>query len=105
MEKNNDAINILSDDFNEYYSTLKNIIDFENSSDKKIYNNSDDYIYSYPFIPYQFELIQNSLIKIRLNQRNFGGYISEGERSLIDIFQSTLINFADEKNRKINSNL
>ena len=101
LEKNNDAINILSDDFNEYYSTLKNIIDFENSSDKKIYNNSNDYIYSYPFIPYQFELIQNSLIKIRLNQRNFGGYISEGERSLIDICQSTLINFADEKNRKL----
>ncbi|WP_296866103.1 BREX system P-loop protein BrxC [uncultured Methanobrevibacter sp.] len=101
LEKKSDASNILSEDFNEFDSTLKNIIDFEKSSEKKVYSNINDYIYCYPFIPYQFELIHESLIKIRRNQRNFGGYFSEGERSSIEIFQSTLNNFSNKQNRKI----
>lgn len=101
LNKKSDIKDILSNDYNNFDSSLKNIIDFEKSSDKKIYDNVKDYVDCYPFIPYQFELIQNSLINIRLNQQYDGAYFSEGERSLIGIYQETLVNFSNKNNGKL----
>ena len=98
LDKNSDGKTLLSSDFDKFESSLKNMLQFKESSDKKIYNNVDDFVHYYPFIPYHFDLIQKSLIEIRSLDPNSSS-VPEGERSLIEIFQNTLKSIS---NRNVN---
>ena len=55
----------------------------------KIYSSSEDYISNYPLIPYQFNLLQHSLIQIRENSA-MGAGVAHGARSMIHIIQETI---------------
>lgn len=95
LDKNHDAKKLLKMDYEKFKTTLKNIIYFKDSSKKKVYEDSNDFINYYPFIPYHFDLIQKAIIEFRsLNNSTMS--ISEGERSLLEIFQNTLLKISDK---------
>lgn len=95
LDKNSNGENVLKSDYNKYGSTLKNILYFTNCSNKKVYEDSEDFINYYPFIPYQFDLIQKAIVEFRsLNESTLS--ISEGERSLLEIFQKALNTIKDK---------
>lgn len=50
------------------------------------YGNPQDFIAAYPFVPYQFNLLQKVFTQIRL-MGSAGKHLASGERSLLDAFQ------------------
>lgn len=76
-------------------SILKNLITFSaDTSEKKFYADSMDFVDVYPFIPYQFNLLQQVLTSVRIHGSS-GKHLAEGERSMISSFQESAIQFAD----------
>lgn len=69
-------------------SIIKNLLLFKNAAYQKLYMDRIDFAETYPFIPYQFRLLQNVFTDIR--KHGFAGkHLSSGERSLIGAFQGT----------------
>ena len=52
------------------------------------YEDIDDFTSSYPFVPYQFTLLQNAILTLSEHNLFEGRHNSVGERSMIGIFQS-----------------
>lgn len=75
---------------------LKNLLTFKDVSEMKIYENEKDFAQTYPFIPYQFNLLQKVFQGIRGNAAS-EKHMSEGERSLLGSFQETAIQFMDNE--------
>ncbi|ABB14288.1 BREX system P-loop protein BrxC [Carboxydothermus hydrogenoformans] len=76
-------------------SILKNLITFSaDTPEKKFYTDSNDFAEVYPFIPYQFNLLQQVFTSIRIHGAS-GKHLSEGERSMISSFQEAAIRYAD----------
>lgn len=80
-------------DLKELYSkeeyTLKNLIKFEDGrSDLLGYSSEKEFIEVYPFIPYQFNLLQSVFEQVR-KHGNSGKHLSKGERSMLEAFQAS----------------
>ena len=76
---------------------LKNLITFSaDTAEMKIYKSKEDFVDVYPFIPYQFNLLQSVFTGIRLHGSS-GKHLSEGERSLLSAFQESAIMYADKE--------
>jgi len=81
--------------YEEKHSVLKNLITFaQGKQEMKIYESVDDFIDVYPFIPYQFKLLQEVFNGIRTHGVS-GKHLSEGERSLLSAFQEAAIQNPD----------
>ncbi|OGO91750.1 MAG: hypothetical protein A2Y17_13400 [Clostridiales bacterium GWF2_38_85] len=73
---------------------LKNLITFSpDTPEKKLYQDEQDFVDVYPFIPYQFSLLQAVFTGIRTHGAS-GKHLSEGERSLLNAFQEAAIQYA-----------
>ena len=76
-------------------SVLRNLITFaQGKQEMRIYDSADDFIEIYPFIPYQFKLLQEVFNGIRTHGAS-GKHLSEGERSLLNAFQEAAVQYAD----------
>lgn len=74
---------------------LNNLITFsQDTPEKRLYDSADDFADVYPFIPYQFNLLQAVFNGIRTHGAS-GKHLSEGERSLLNAFQEAAMQFAD----------
>ena len=60
----------------------------------KSYKDPDDFAATYPFIPYQFQLVQKIFEAIRKAGAT-GMHLARGERSLLDAFQSATVQIKD----------
>lgn len=72
--------------YNQKVAILKNQIAFTDSAEMSGYRSVEDFINSYPFIPYQFTLLQKVFTQIRV-MGSAGKHLASGERSLLDAFQ------------------
>ena len=87
LAKNENAALMLEQKYIENSSVLKNLISFQDSrADLKGYSNAQNFVQTYPFIPYQFLLFQDVLVEIR-QHGNAGQHQSSGERSMLSGFQ------------------
>lgn len=75
--------------YNEKSAILKNIITFTDTYDLKNFSDVKEFIDVYPFIPYQFKLLQDVFEEIRKHGAT-GKHLSEGERSLLSAFQESV---------------
>jgi hypothetical protein len=76
---------------------LKNLITFSaDTPEKKVYNDSEDFAECYPFMPYQFNLLQQVLTSIRIHGAS-GKHLAEGERSMISSFQESAIKYMNNE--------
>ena len=70
-------------------SVLRNLFTFTDSMlDIKGYSGTNDFVINYPFVPYQFTLMQRVFNEIR-KHGNAGKHQSNGERSMLSGFQET----------------
>jgi hypothetical protein len=77
-------------------SILKNLITFStDTAEMKTYKNEEDFAEVYPFVPYQFNLLQSVFTGIRLHGAS-GKHLSEGERSLLSAFQESAVKYMKE---------
>ncbi|KPU27967.1 hypothetical protein TR13x_01050 [Caloranaerobacter sp. TR13] len=93
--KNDTAKETLKLLYVEKEAIIKNLITFSaDTAEMKTYKSVDDFIEVYPFIPYQFNLLQSVFTGIRLHGAS-GKHLSEGERSLLSAFQEAAIAYVD----------
>lgn len=87
LAKTDSAANMLRLSFSQNSAVLKNLITFNNAVlDLKGYADEYEFVETYPFVPYQFRLVQNVLAQIR-KHGNSGKHLSGGERSMLSGFQ------------------
>lgn len=96
LEKNKTAKETLEADYPNVESKIKNIISFEKSAEMKNYKNSEDYASFYPFLPYQFNLVQNVLTSIREHSAS-GKHLADGERSMIALFKEATMKIENKE--------
>ncbi|MEZ5055502.1 MAG: BREX system P-loop protein BrxC [Saprospiraceae bacterium] len=91
LDKTEDAVTELSKDWKENHANLSTILSFSESGVQfRHFAGEKDYVNKYPFIPYQFDLFQQS-IKALSNHNAFQGkHASIGERSMLGVFQEVL---------------
>lgn len=89
LKKKAEAVPVLEEVYNKNYSVLKNIFTFSDCVlDIKGYSGPNDFVINYPFVPYQFIVMQKVFNEIR-KHGNAGRHQSNGERSMLSGFQET----------------
>ncbi|WP_273698075.1 BREX system P-loop protein BrxC [Selenomonas noxia] len=90
LEKNTDAAALLTAQYDGQYSAvLRNVFSFvDTPRDMRGYDDAEDYAANFPFVPYQFLLLQRAFAAIR-KHGNAGQHHSGGERSMLSAFQET----------------
>ena len=87
LAKTETAEQVLRQQYEKNQQVLKNLFTFSHAIlDMKGYSGEGEFVETYPFVPYQFRLIQNVLAEIR-KHGNSGKHLSGGERSMLSGFQ------------------
>lgn len=87
---------ILGQVYNESESVLRNLFSFSDALlDIKGYSGEKDFIKNYPFVPYQFIIMQKVFSEIR-KHGNSGKHLSGGERSMLSGFQEAAQKIQDK---------
>ena len=87
LEKTEDADRLLRLVYDKEHAVLKNLFTFNDAVlDIKGYADGAEFSATYPFVPYQFIIIQKVLAEIR-KHGNSGKHLSGGERSMLSGFQ------------------
>ena len=87
LAKTEDADNLLQMEYEKEASGLKSLFAFDNPIlDIKGFTSAAEFSATFPFVPYQFIVIQKVLAEIR-KHGNSGKHLSGGERSMLSGFQ------------------
>ena len=88
LEKTQEAEDTLKMMYEKEESSIRNLVTFKNAAYQQVYDDEEDFANTYPFIPYQFKLLQDVFTAIRKSA--FAGmHMSNGERNLINAFQES----------------
>ncbi len=88
LQKKDESIDLLSELYHLHVNNFKTMFHFVDGAQTfRNFNNKEDFIYCYPFIPYQFSLFQKAIKSLSLNQAFEGTHSSVGERSMLGVFQ------------------
>ncbi|MCL6445158.1 MAG: BREX system P-loop protein BrxC, partial [Alicyclobacillus sp.] len=92
LQKTDAATNSLMAIYDQREQSIQNMLSFDSNTRafKVAYRSAKEFAEAYPFLPYQFELLQKVFEKIR-RQGEAGKSLSHGERSLLNAFQDALI--------------
>ena len=84
LAKNPEAESLLRLLYHQNASAMKNLFTFSSDaiSDLKGYVSEEEFVASYPFVPYQFKLLQNIFVQIRKHGTS-AQHISDGERTML----------------------
>ena len=97
LEKNEEGIATLKEVYRQKSSILKNLFLFsQDTAEMKTFTSEEDFVDIYPFVPYQFNLLQKVFTGVRIHGAS-GKSLSEGERSLLSAFQESAIRFAEQE--------
>ena len=89
--KKPEAEELLQQVYTENDSVMRNLFSFSTDmKDIKGYKNATEYTQNFPFVPYQFILMQKVFSEIR-KHGNSGKHLSGGERSMLSGFQEAAI--------------
>lgn len=92
LEKTEDADALLRMVYDKEHAVLKNLFTFNDAIlDIKGYSSNAEFSATYPFVPYQFIILQKVLVEIR-KHGNSGKHLSGGERSMLSGFQEAAQN-------------
>ncbi len=96
LEKTTIAEKTLSQHYHDQEKILANLITFStNTAGMKIYDSNKDFVNCYPFVPYQFKLLQDVFASLR-NFSHAGAHLSENERSMLNAFHSALKEYSEK---------
>ena len=97
LEKKETASTPLRALYDANKSKLSNLIMFQGKPTWSGYKDADEFRDVYPFVSYQFELLQKVFESIREHGMSEGKHLSQNERSLLDAFQTSAKNCADRE--------
>lgn len=97
LEKKDYVEQTLKAIYPEKSAVLKNVISFRDSTaDLRGYADAGEFANVYPFVPYQFTLLQKVFEQISKHSAS-EKHISEGERSMLSAYRESGIRFMEEK--------
>ncbi|WP_137744598.1 BREX system P-loop protein BrxC [Robertmurraya siralis] len=97
LEKYPHVLDKLRADYPNRSAILKNLISFkESTADLRGYEDDIEFAEVYPFVPYQFKLLQNVFEQVRKHGSS-GKHLSEGERSMLSAFKEAGLQYKDAK--------
>lgn len=96
LDKTDTAAQTLRLLYEQKATIIKNLIVFNDSVEKKLYADENDFTESYPFVPYQFNLLASVLTSIRTHGAS-GKHLSEGERSMLALFKESASTLKDRE--------
>ncbi len=95
LRKTPEATVALEELFDQKSSDLRNLYTFKDArADMKGYEGPAQFATNYPFVPYQFTIMQNVFTEIRKHGHT-GKHLSGGERSMLSGFQESAIKLQD----------
>jgi len=95
LSKKEDVIPNLTSIYDTYKNSLKSIIHFSDRGLQfKNFENNNDFVLNYPFVPYQLELFQRCMIALSNNDMFQGKHASIGERSMLNVVQKVAIDIS-----------
>jgi len=101
LEKEENAVCLLKSLYREKSATLKNLINFDNArKDLLSYRDEKEFVEVYPFIPYQFKVLQSVFEQVR-KHGNSGKNLSEGERSMLSAFKESVFKYRHDKEGRL----
>ncbi|NDY73873.1 BREX system P-loop protein BrxC [Desulfobacter hydrogenophilus] len=96
LMKTEDGIGLLTDIYQAQSNNFKTLFDFADGSQTyRNFQDSDHFIDSYPFIPYQFALFQSAIQNLSHHNAFEGKHSSVGERSMLGVFQQVAVQIGD----------
>lgn len=95
LEKTDKAAADLKALYAKKNTIIKNLIVFNDSVEKKLYDNENNFAEVYPFITYQFNLLSSVLTAIR-EHGAAGKHLAGGERSMLAMFKESAVNYMHE---------
>lgn len=96
LDKTEESRTSLKMIYDKEESIIRNLLTFKSATYQKVYEDSNDFANTYPFIPYQFKLLQDVFTDIR-KHGYAGKHLSSGERSLLGAFQETAKRFGESE--------
>lgn len=101
LAKNDEAKGVLAKAFEENRASLDNLFMFQNAtSDLKGFPSEEAFTANYPFVPYQFLLLQKVFYEVR-KHGNTGKHLAGGERSMLSSFQEAAIAIQEQDERAL----
>lgn len=95
LKKKEEHQAMLSLFYEEKKIILKNLISFsQGSAEMKNYGHPEDFISVYPFVPYQFNVLQKVFEKIRTTGFT-GKHLAKGERSMLNAYKDSAEKYGD----------
>lgn len=96
LDKKEDAKATLEEKYKQDGDIIKNLLYFNNASTIRLYNDEIDFAKDYPFVPYQYEMLQSVFEGIR--KKGYAGkHLSSGERSLLGAFKQVAAKNGDKE--------
>lgn len=96
LKKKTEVVPLLEDVYNKNDSVLRNLFSFTDAMlDIKGYEGPQDFSKNFPFVPYQFIIMQKVFTEIR-KHGNSGKHLSGGERSMLSGFQEAAQKIKDK---------
>ncbi|AYD39514.1 BREX system P-loop protein BrxC [Clostridium fermenticellae] len=95
LKKKDAAISHLKALYVQKESIIKNLLTFSGTAEMKLYKNAEDFAEVYPFVPYQFNLLQSAFNGVREHGAS-GKSLSKGERSLLGAYQQVAVDYMDK---------
>lgn len=96
LAKTEDGAESVSDLYHLQENNFGTLFSFTDGSRAyKVYRDRDEFIRSYPFVPYQFELFQSVIENLSRHNAFEGKHSSVGERSMLGVFQQVAIQISD----------
>jgi len=88
LAKTEDGAELVSDLYHRESNNFGTLFSFtDGSRDYKNFKDREEFIQSYPFVPYQFELFQSAIENLSRHNAFEGKHSSVGERSMLGVFQ------------------
>lgn len=95
--KNDDAGKMLTDIYEKEQNNVRTLLRFnEGSRQYQTYRDSEHFVNTYPFIPYQFDLFQAAIKSLSEHNAFIGSQQSVGERSMLGVFQHVAKVYGDK---------
>lgn len=95
LRKTDGATSHLKALYEQKESIIKNLLTFtSDTAEMKLYKNSEEFAEVYPFIPYQFNLLQSAFNGVREHGAS-GKSLSKGERSLLGAYQQVAVDYME----------
>lgn len=89
LKKKEEHTEMLASFYAEKKIILKNLISFsQGSAEMKNYGGEEDFVSVYPFVPYQFNILQKVFEKIRSTGFT-GKHLAKGERSMLNAYKES----------------